>query len=59
MDKSCAICGHTDDLYILEIPVDDDITGEKESKFVCGNCWNIIAQISLNVINHMKKNGEI
>lgn len=47
MNRNCAICGETRDLFILEFDPDDTDAGEKLSRFVCGKCWETIAKIAV------------
>jgi len=45
-DRKCAICEKTRDLFSLEM----DYEGEKYTKYVCGNCWEVIAAIANKAI---------
>jgi len=53
--KRCAICGKTYDLFGLELTSDD---GEKFQKFVCGSCWDVIAEIAKRAIRAEKMEDE-
>jgi hypothetical protein len=41
--NACAICKSTQNLYHLEVPIDDD---DAEAFWVCGSCWEVIAEIA-------------
>jgi len=45
-DRKCAICEKTRGLFPLEM----DYEGEKCTKYVCGNCWEVIAAIALKSV---------
>lgn len=46
MNKHCAICGKTSDLFELKFDVNDTDAQEEFSRFVCGSCWEVIAKIA-------------
>ena len=48
MDRKCAICGKTNGLFTIELPLDDE-PDKYFTKLVCGNCWDIIAEIARRV----------
>ena len=55
--KDCQFCGKTHDLFSIELPVDG--TDDKEIRKICGNCWNVIAEIVNRVIRFQKHAPEM
>jgi len=47
MEKKCAICSKTKDLFSIELISDD---GEPFTKFVCGTCWEVIGEIAVRSV---------
>lgn len=48
MERKCKLCGKTGDLFTLDVPTDDP--NLKHSVFVCGTCWDVIAEIALRAV---------
>ena len=55
MDKKCAICGKTHDLFILEIEYEP---GETYAKYLCGSCWDVIAEVAKRATKPMIEASE-
>jgi len=57
MNNRCQFCGKAYDIFSIEIPIDDD--RDQEVRYVCGNCWNVIAEIVSRVIRFHKHAPEL
>ena len=52
--RECKICGKTNDLNILHIPVEGE-EPDTFSVFVCHMCWDIIANVAVRALDERIK----
>ena len=48
--KQCAICKKSGDLFSIEIPFDEGDEVVFFTKYVCGSCWDVIAEITRRAV---------
>jgi uncharacterized protein YlaI len=53
MKDKCAICGKEHDLFELKFKADETDANEEFSKYVCGDCWEVIAAIARRVAKNV------
>jgi len=49
MNRKCAICGKSHDLFELRFEANETDAEEEWSQYVCGSCWETIAAIARRV----------